>query len=151
MGPCYQFLPIRVIFEAQWTAIDLLQSVQKQSAESAPFDFLGFEKISRKCTQWPSEARQFDSMVHHQDVIEEHTIMPFAGGSCRVDIMNPHGDAAYPLKAVSFVRGGETHVGIVGSERGPAFVGALLDELVATIQELADTLSHKTLLDACIF
>lgn len=138
MGPCYQFTPVRVPFEAHWTSIDLLQFVQRQTAESAAHDFLGFDKISEQCTQWSSERRSLDSIVHHQVAEEDFDAMPFAGGSCRVDILKPHGDAAHPFKAVSFVREGRTHVGVVGSERDPTFVDAVLDELVATVLELAN-------------
>lgn len=150
MGPCYQFTPIRVSFKSQWTAMDLLRFVQRQSAESAAHDFLGFEKISKRCTQWSSEAQFFDSIVHHQD-FEDFDTMPFAGGTCRVEILNPHGDAAHPLKAVSFARGGQTHVGMVGSERDLVFVDTILDELVAVIQELAARRSEYVLLDGQIF
>ncbi|KAJ5282705.1 hypothetical protein N7505_000685 [Penicillium chrysogenum] len=136
MGPCYQLTPVRVKFESQWTAMDLMRFVQKQSAESAAHDFLGFEKISKQCAQWAPEAQSFDSIVHHQDW-DDFDDMPFAGSSCKVDISNPHGDAAYPLKAVSFVRGGKMHVGFVGSERDGAFVDATLDELAAAVQELS--------------
>ncbi|KAH8817444.1 nonribosomal siderophore peptide synthase Sid2 [Xylogone sp. PMI_703] len=146
MGPCYQFTPVRISFEFQWTTMDLLQFVQKQSAESAAHDFLGFEKISKQCTQWSSEMQFFDSIVHHQDW-EDFDTMPFAGGSCRVDILNPHGDAISPLKIVSFVRGGETNVGIVGSERDVVLVDALLDELATAVQELATCHSDHILVD----
>ncbi|KAG0645977.1 Nonribosomal peptide synthase [Hyphodiscus hymeniophilus] len=150
IGPCYQFTPIRVIFDAQWKATDLLYFVQQQSAASAAHDFLGFERISKECTEWPSEARFFDSMVHHQD-FDDFDTMPFAGGNCKVEILNPHGDAAFPLKAVSFVQSGETHVGIVGRERDSAFVHAILEELVGSIQELVIGGEEHRLLDGQIF
>ncbi|PLB43453.1 nonribosomal siderophore peptide synthase Sid2, partial [Aspergillus steynii IBT 23096] len=136
MGPCYQLTPIRVPFQSHWTAMDLLQFVQKQSGQSAAHDYLGFRAISQQCTQWPSEVTSFDSLVHHQD-FEDFDTMPFAGGTCRVDILNPHGDAAYPLKVVSFVRGGRMHVGMVGTEKDTALVDAVLDELASVVQELA--------------
>ncbi len=150
MGPCYQLTPIRVSFESQWTAMDLLRFVQRQSAESAAHDFLGFEKIFKQRTQWSSEVHFFDSIVHHQD-FEDFDTMPFAGGTCSVEILNPHGDAAHPLKAASFVRDGQMHVGVVGSERDSAFVDAILDELVATVQELAIRPSEHVLLDGQMF
>ncbi|PVH74847.1 acetyl-CoA synthetase-like protein [Cadophora sp. DSE1049] len=149
MGPCYQFTPIRVAFESGWTAMDLLKFVQTQSAESSAHDFLGFEKISTECTGWSPEAHFFDSIVHHQD-FEDFDTMPFAGGSARVEILNPHGDAAYPLKIVSFVRDGQTCVGVVGSVRDVAFVDSSLDELAATVEELATRGDH-TLLDEKMF
>lgn len=147
MGPCYQLTPVRVLFQPQWTAMDLLQFVQRQSAESAAHDFLGFERISQQCTQWSSssDARFFDSIVHHQD-FDDFDTMPFAGQTTRVDILNPHGDAAYPLKAVSFVRGGKLHFGVVGSERDVEYVDSILAKLVAAAQELAVPQSEELLL-----
>ncbi|KAJ5366847.1 hypothetical protein N7541_000788 [Penicillium brevicompactum] len=147
VGPCYQLTPVRVKFEAQWTAMDLLRFVQKQSAESAAHDFLGFDKISKQCSQWSSEMRSFDSIVHHQDW-DDFDDMPFAGSSAKVDISNPHGDAAYPLKAVSFVKGGKMHVGFVGSERDATFVDATLDELAAAVQELSECRGEPLVLSA---
>ncbi|GAB1198118.1 Nonribosomal peptide synthetase 4 [Aspergillus pseudonomiae] len=150
MGPCYQLTPIRVAFQSQWTAMDLLRFVQRQSAESAAHDFLGFNKISKQCTKWSSEATCFDSLVHHQDW-DDFDTMPFAGGTCKVDILNPDGDAPYPLKVVSFVRGGQLNVGVAGSERDSAFVNAALDELAATVKELATRRSEHVLLDGHMF
>ncbi|EXJ54881.1 uncharacterized protein A1O5_12947 [Cladophialophora psammophila CBS 110553] len=142
MGPCYQFTPVRILFEAGWTAMDLLRFVQRQSAESAAYDFLGFGEISKSCnTQWSSPELSsshffFDSVVHHQD-FEDFDTMPFAGGACKVEIQNPHGDAAHPLKVVSFVQSGQTHVGVVGSESDQAFIQALLADLAAAIEEIS--------------
>ncbi|TGO58604.1 hypothetical protein BCON_0053g00390 [Botryotinia convoluta] len=151
VGPCYQFTPTRVSFESEWTAMDLLRFVQKQSAESAAHDFLGFDKISKQCTQWSSdsEAQFFDSIVHHQDW-DDFDTMPFAGRECKVDILNPHGDAATPVKAVTFVKDGQMHVGVVGSEKDTVFVDTALSELAAAIQELANSRS-KLLLDGQMF
>ncbi|KAK4150824.1 Non-ribosomal peptide synthetase [Chaetomidium leptoderma] len=141
MGPCYQFTPVRVRFQAHWTAADLLQFVQQQGAESLAHDFVGFEGIARGCTSWLAGAGSgvfFDSVVHHQDW-EDIDTMPFAGRECRVEVVNPHGDAAWPLKVVSFVKGGQMHVGVVGSEAdvvlvdgvlGPSAVSGLLGEEV---------------------
>ncbi|KFY84358.1 hypothetical protein V500_09373 [Pseudogymnoascus sp. VKM F-4518 (FW-2643)] len=135
MGPCYQLTPLRVAFSRQWTALDLLRFVQNQSAESAAHDYVGFSAIKEKCTQWSKEVG-VDSMVHHQD-FEDFDSMPFAGGECKVDILNPHGDAAAPLKAVSFIKEGVLHVGIVGSERDALFVDEVLKELATVVEELA--------------
>ncbi|KAE8154162.1 Nonribosomal peptide synthetase 4 [Aspergillus avenaceus] len=146
IGPCYQITPMRVLFPAKWTSMDLLRYVQKQNAESAAHDFLGFDKISKDCTQWPSEAQFFDSLVHHQD-FEDFDTMPFAGRTCKVDILSPHGDAAYPLKTVSFFRDGRVHVGVVGSEKDTEFVDGILEELVAATQELATRQQEVLALD----
>ena len=146
VGPCYQFTPIRVTFQPEWTAMDLLQFVQKQSAESSAYDFLGFEAIANRCTQWPAEQQFFGSLVNHQDW-EDFDTMPFAGGSCRVEILNPHGDAVYPMKVVSFVREGKTHVGVVGSEKSVEFVDSVLKEVGEAFVELAAAGSERLVLD----
>jgi len=136
-GPCYQFTPIRIPFQSQWTASDLLEFVQRQSAESMAYDFVGWDVISKKCTDWAASGHTFfNSIVHHQDW-EDFDEMPFAGQSCKVGILNPHGDAAYPLKLVSFVKKGVLNVGVVGSESDEELVESLLNDLTAAISELA--------------
>ncbi|KFY52999.1 hypothetical protein V496_07991 [Pseudogymnoascus sp. VKM F-4515 (FW-2607)] len=145
MGPCYQLTPLRVSFSQQWTALDLLRFIQNQSTESAAHDYVGFSAIKEKCTQWSKDAG-VDSIVHHQG-FEDFDTMPFAGGECKVDILNPHGDAAAPFKAVSFIKGGVLHVGIVGSERDAVFVDEVLKELAVTVEELAVRQSELLVLD----
>lgn len=151
VGPCYQLTPIRVPFGPSWTAADLLRFVQRQSGESAAHDFVGFERIAGRCTQWASESGPdgkavfFDSIVHHQDW-DDADSMPFAGETARLEILNPHGDSPRPLKAVSFVKDGHLRVGVVGSERDEVFVDSILAELVAAVQELASSRGGQLLL-----
>ncbi|KAL4879115.1 hypothetical protein BJY04DRAFT_229461 [Aspergillus karnatakaensis] len=143
VGPTYQFTPVRIPFQqnTSWTPKALLQYIQSQSAESATHDFLGFTRIAENCTNWLSSSSSstpdifFDSLVHHQDH-EDFDTMPFADGECQVDIANPHGDAPYPVKVVSFVRQKKLHFGVVGSEKDKSFVEDVLDELVQVVEEL---------------
>ncbi|TID23425.1 nonribosomal siderophore peptide synthase Sid2 [Venturia nashicola] len=141
MGPCYQFTPIRIPFQSSWTARDLLKFVQQQCSVSAAYDFLGFSKIAENCTKWLQGQQGkdgfFDSVVHYQDVIEEEESILFAGSECKVDGLNPYGDSGDPLKVVSYVRGGKTHVGIVGMESDSLLVTSVLEELAGTVEELA--------------
>ncbi|KAH8905488.1 nonribosomal siderophore peptide synthase Sid2 [Coniochaeta sp. PMI_546] len=134
-GPCYQFTPVRVAFQASSTAQDVLDSVQTQAAQSAGYDYLGFGRIRDHCTQWHPSQTFFDSVVHHQDH-EDFDTMSFAGGTARVEILNPHGDAPRPLKVVSYVRDGEFVVGVVGTAGGEAVVDELVDELVGAVKRL---------------
>ncbi|RAO72869.1 uncharacterized protein BHQ10_008881 [Talaromyces amestolkiae] len=150
IGPCYQFTPIRVQLQSGWTGMELLKSIQRQSAESAAYDFLGFEKISKVCTQWsssslPEEQIFFNSLVHHQD-FEDFDTMPFASGTCRVEISNPHGDSADPLKVVSFIREDRLNVGIVGYEQDVEFVDTVLGELAEAVKEVVARQSKLILL-----
>lgn len=137
IGPCYNIIPVRVQLQDQWTSMDLLRSVQAQMAESAAYDFLGFSQIAANCSAWAPSSSFYDSIVHHQD-FEDFDAMPFAGGTCKVDILLPHGDAAHPFKAVTFVKEGQMHVGVVGSERDSARVKAILEEFAGVFEEVAD-------------
>lgn len=138
VGPCYQFTPIRVRFESQWTASDLMQHLQQQNAESAAHDFVGYGEIAANCSGGDGSWKEgfFNSVVHHQDW-DDTDDMPFGEGSCHTAILNPHGDAPYPLKVVSFVRDDGLHLGIVGNEGDDEVVEELLSELVSTAEELA--------------
>lgn len=78
----------------------------------------------------------FGSIVHHQGDEDDVDTMPFAGGECAVDAIKPHGDSGAPMKVVSFVKGGETHVGIVGGENEERFVEEVLGELVGAVEEV---------------
>lgn len=144
IGPCYQFTPVRVTFDVEWTALDLMQYVQSQVAESTTYDYIGFETIFDECTDWSPQHEFYDSLVHHQD-FEDFDTMPFAGTMCKVDILNPHGDASHPLKIASFVRNGQTHVGIVGSDKERDFVQDALTQLVTIVQELTSGMAEQRL------
>jgi fusarinine C synthase len=148
MGPCYQFTPVRVPFQPHWTAADLMQFVQRQGAESLAYDFVGYEAISKR-VGW-SSGSFFDSVVHHQDW-DDFDEMPFAGGKCKVDIVNPHGDASRPVKVVSFVKEGKMHVGVVGSEDDGEFVDGVLAELRDVVQGLSGEGGMSVLLDDEVF
>ncbi|PNS13947.1 Nonribosomal peptide synthetase 2 [Sphaceloma murrayae] len=136
VGPCYQFTPVRVVVSPHRTTRDLLHDVQNQIIESSKYDFLGFDKIKKECARWSEDVHFFDSVVHHQDA-EDFDTMTFAGMECGVDILNPDGDAAWPLKVVSFVKDGTTHAGIVGSARDESLIDILLGELVDAVTDLA--------------
>lgn len=140
VGPCYQLSPVRVSVDEERTAMDLLRFVQRQAGESAAYDFIGFDKLASNLWQ---HSQNFDSIVHHQDWDDSDTMDFAAGRQVKLAIANPHGDAAYPLKVVSFVKegtstsgGGELHVGIVGSEKSVGFVEEVQAELVGAVREL---------------
>lgn len=118
VGPCCQLSPIRVRLDdgRRQTAMDLLQSVQRQAVESAAYNLIGFRgpppKKKHNRNRWEEGATNFDSMVDRQDWDASDT-MAFGGGGdggreqqVRLAIAIGHGDAAYPVKVVSFVRGG---------------------------------------------
>ena len=144
VGPCYNIMPVRVQMQPQWTAMDLLRHVQNQMAQSSAHDFLGFSEVARECASWAPGAEFFDSIVHHQD-FEDFDTMPFADGTCRVDMVNPHGDAAHPFKAVTFVKDGNLHAGVVGSVKDAKRVEEILEEFADVVAEVANPQSELKL------
>jgi amino acid adenylation domain-containing protein len=144
VGPCYNIMPVRVQMQAQWTSMDLLRHVQAQMAESTAHDFVGFSKIATDCASWTPDAEFFGSVVHHQD-FEDFDSMPFGNGTCKVDIVNPHGDAAHPFKAVTLVKDGKLHAGVVGSVNDEKRVEEILEEFAGIVAELAELQSELKL------
>lgn len=123
--------------------------IQSQSAQSSAYDYLGFERIAEECTEWPSDQKFFGSVVNHQDW-EDFDSMPFGaeGGECRVEIANPHGDAPWPMKVVSFVnKEGETRVGLVGLEEDVELVEELVKQVKGAVEELAGLGDGRVILD----
>jgi amino acid adenylation domain-containing protein len=140
VGPCYNIIPVRVKLDPGCSYLSLLRSVQAQMAESTAYDTFGFGAIARSCgVSWGAgggSSSSFDSIVHHQD-FEDFDEMPFGDVSCKVDILNPHGDAAYPFKAVTFVKQGKLHVGVVGSEKDATRVEEILEMFAGVVEEVA--------------
>ncbi|KAG6039456.1 NRPS protein [Claviceps citrina] len=143
MGPCYQYMPVRVRFEPGWTARQLLEHVRDLYLEGSAHATLGFARLSRECTNWDAqEARGFyTSFVNHLDQGFFDT-MPFGGGDgdgdgsrqCRVDYTNPHPEPATPPRVIAFVEAGETLVGIEADAEREDFWQAILGEVAATVE-----------------
>ncbi|PYH94285.1 CoA-dependent acyltransferase [Aspergillus ellipticus CBS 707.79] len=132
MGPCYQYIPIRVQMIPDWTANDLLTSVRDQYLDGARYASLGFKGISDNCTSWSPMLDFFDSIVHHQDV-EYFDSIPFGDGTCRIDYTNPHPEPAKPTRVVSYVEGGRLWYGIATSEGEKDLYEKLLSELCEVV------------------
>lgn len=148
-GPCYQFTPVRVVFNSDWGWEDLLRFVQGQVTESMEFDWYGFGRIREGlCGAWGDEAGAgfYGSVVHSQGVVEEgEDEMEFGGGGkkCKVGILNPDGEAGWPIKIVSFERGGRVWFGVLGEEEeeeGTGFVEGVLEEVKGVVGEMVEGL-----------
>jgi non-ribosomal peptide synthetase component F/aryl carrier-like protein/NRPS condensation-like uncharacterized protein len=143
IGPSYQLTPLRVKATSTTSVAELLSAVQEQTATSAEHDHLGFHVIAKDCSTW-SEVTDveasvcFESVVHHQPQAEDVHTMEFAGGSCGLSLHKPAGDAANPLKVVSFFEDGHLHAGFVGWKREEMVLEGLLDLLFVKIQYLME-------------
>lgn len=67
IGPCLNIVPVRVHFEPQWTALDLLRHIQDQQVANMPYEALGFREITKHCTEWP-DWTNFTTAIQHQNV-----------------------------------------------------------------------------------
>jgi hypothetical protein len=65
LGPCINFLPVRISLGQQSTVSDLLHHVQNQQLATVPHDHLPLKQIVGKCTSWPADTR-LGCIVHHQ-------------------------------------------------------------------------------------
>lgn len=134
MGPCYQYMPLRVKFQPGWEVKDLLDGVRDQFLEGSRHATLGFQEISDNCTSWSPAISFFSSVVHHHD-IEYFDTMPFADTECGVDYRNPHPESPNPARVVSYTEAGATYVGIAADEERLEFWQARLDELGRAMEE----------------
>jgi hypothetical protein len=134
IGPCYNITPLRISLSTSQDISTLLRNIATQTSTSSSHDFIGHSSIAAS-VGWDVNAT-FASIVHHQGDEDDVDTMPFAGGECAISAIKPHGDSGAPMKVVSFVKGGETHVGIVGGEREEKFVESVLAELVGAFGEV---------------
>ncbi|CAG1997412.1 unnamed protein product [Fusarium graminearum] len=133
MGPCYQYQPVRVKFESNWTATDLLDSVRSQSLEGSQRATLSFQEVLKECTNWPAGTPFYGSFTNHLNK-EFFDSIPFAGTKCRVDYSIPHPEPATSPRVVSFLEDGRTQIGIEADEERREFWEARLGELAKVIE-----------------
>ncbi|KAK2598934.1 hypothetical protein QQS21_005612 [Conoideocrella luteorostrata] len=136
MGPCYQYMPVRVRFEPGWTAKQLLEHVRDLYLEGSAHATLGYAEIAKECTEWEDSVPFYASFVNHLDNGYFDT-MPFGDGECRVDYTNPHAEIATPPRVVSFIERGNTFVGIEADGERWEFWEAKLEELAEAVEMLA--------------
>ena len=130
MGPCYNITPIRIPLSASQDIASLLRNIATQTANSSSHDFIGYSAIAAAAGWDTAPNAYYGSIVHHQGDEDDVDTMPFAGRECAIDAIKPHGDSPSPMKIVSFVKGGKTHLGVVGSEKEEKFVESVLEDLV---------------------
>ncbi|KAK2674556.1 hypothetical protein RAB80_009540 [Fusarium oxysporum f. sp. vasinfectum] len=133
MGPCYQYQPVRVKFEQNWTASQLLDYVRSRSVEGSQHATLNFQEVLKECTDWPADTPFYGSFTNHLNK-EFFDSIPFAGTKCRVDYSIPHPEPATPPRIVSFVENGRTQIGIEADEERREFWEARVEELARVIE-----------------
>ncbi|KAI1172004.1 peptide synthetase [Nemania sp. FL0916] len=134
MGPTWQYVPVRVKFQDDWTGRHLLEYIQYQHIASAQHECMGLTEIVRNCTDWPESIDWFDSVVH-QDVyhVEE---LKFGGADCRLETVYPHFEPLREWKVQAFVKGDELTLEIVTFSDWMGVAEELLDELESIMTAL---------------
>jgi acyl carrier protein len=110
-GPTWQYVPLRVPFQYEWTYRDLLDFVQSQHIESASYESMGFDEIRENCTAWDKSVAWFDTVVHQAPAWVEE--LPFGNGvEAKFETLYPHGEPLREWKCQAFVKDGGKTLGI---------------------------------------
>lgn len=156
MGPCWQYVPIRIKFEPGWTGLDLLRSVQNQHIASAPYEGIGLSEIIKDFapTDWlagasgTERAEWFDSVVH-QDVRHVERL-PFMSAKAELETIYPHEEPLREWKIQAFPgKQGDDDtltLEIVTVESWQDTARELLDELEGIVRQLvkeSDSVLYK--------
>ncbi|PGH13036.1 hypothetical protein AJ79_03873 [Helicocarpus griseus UAMH5409] len=142
MGPCWQYVPVRVKFEPNWTAVDLLNYVQHQHISSTRYEGIGLKEIVKNCTDWPESVDWFDSVVH-QDV-EHVENLAFLSANSRMDTIYPHLEPLREWKIQAFPKGDSLTIEVVTFESWKTEADSILNELGDIISQLV-TRPHESL------
>jgi hypothetical protein len=73
LGPCLNFIPLRLRLQHSWTVRDLLQHVQEQYVRPLQYDYMELRDIIRRSTDW-AEGTEFGFIVQHQNIQLQHEL-----------------------------------------------------------------------------
>ena len=135
-GPCWQYIPVRVKFDASWTGLDLLDHVQHQHVASSAYECMGIEEIAQNCTDWPSTVDWFDTVVH-QDVEHVESLGLSTTGS-RMETVYLHEEPLREWKIQAFFSGDKMTLEIVTIDSWAEYARNLLDDLVEVARGLVE-------------
>lgn len=135
-GPCWQYIPVRVKFQSDWTGLDLLKYIQQQHVQSSRFEGMALEEIVKHCTDWPETTDWFDSVVH-QDVDHVETL-EFLSSTSRLETFYPHFEPLREWKIQAFFQGENLTLEVVTFESYLDFANELLSNLGKALEQLVN-------------
>ncbi|KIV91029.1 hypothetical protein PV10_05618 [Exophiala mesophila] len=135
-GPCWQYIPVRVKFQPEWTGVDLLKHIQNQHIQSSRFEGMALEEIVKYCTDWPESIDWFDSVVH-QDVDHVETLN-FLSSTSRLETYYPHLEPLREWKIQAFFQGDNLTLEVVTYESYLDFANELLGNLGNALEQLVN-------------
>ncbi|KAL3418386.1 peptide synthetase [Phlyctema vagabunda] len=141
IGPCWQYIPLRVKFSPDWTARELLSHVQHQHIASSAYEGMGLTEIVETCTDWPATTDWFDSVVH-QDVDHVENL-EFLGSNSRMETVYPHLEPLREWKIQAFPKGDTLTLEIVTFESWQPEAEKLLASLGDIMRLLVESPHQK--------
>ncbi|KFZ17598.1 hypothetical protein V501_01622 [Pseudogymnoascus sp. VKM F-4519 (FW-2642)] len=73
IGPCLNYIPIRVRFADDGALEFALKCVEEQRLRGLPFETSQFNDIAGHCTDWPGPPKDFGVVVQYQNIKENPT------------------------------------------------------------------------------
>jgi len=134
MGPCWQYIPVRVKFDNSWNALDLLNHVQHQHIASTQYEGIGLKEVVEQCTDWPKDIDWFDSVVH-QDV-EHVESLPFLSANSKMETIYPHAEPLREWKVQAFPSGDTLTIEVITFESWSSVAEELLGEIGDCLMQL---------------
>lgn len=135
-GPCWQYVPVRVKFESDWTAAELLEYVQNQHIATTSHEGVGLSEIVERCTSWPKTVDWFDTVVH-QDT-DHVKSLEFLGASSRMETVYPHMEPLREWKIQAFPSGDKIGLEIITFESWREDAEILLEELGEALGQIVE-------------
>lgn len=136
MGPCWQYIPMRVLFQRNWTVSSLLHYIQTAHVASTAHEGMGLSEIVSNCTDWPQDTNWFDSVVHQDvDHVEK---LEFLGAESRMETVYPHLEPLREWKIQAFpdLKNGRMAIEVVTFEEWRETAESLLKEMEEVMELL---------------
>ncbi|KFY99119.1 hypothetical protein V500_01452 [Pseudogymnoascus sp. VKM F-4518 (FW-2643)] len=100
IGPCLNYIPIRVRFADDVTLDFALKYVEEQRLRGLQFETSQFTDIVRHCTDWPGPPKDFGVVVQYQN-IEENPTADISGENSRLNVHEREEDMDTPVVSIS--------------------------------------------------
>ncbi|KAF7168162.1 hypothetical protein CNMCM5623_001264 [Aspergillus felis] len=105
IGPCLNYIPVRVQLQRSWSVGDLLEYVQRQHVDSVAHILLDFTNILEHCSPWPA-GTHFGSVVIHQNIGTSPPNFSLGNADCyAVDTFAAHDPPPEAFTITTFPRG----------------------------------------------
>ncbi|OBT64868.1 Nonribosomal Peptide Synthase (NRPS) [Pseudogymnoascus sp. 23342-1-I1] len=135
IGPCLNYIPIRVRFADDVTLDFALKYVEEQRLRGLQFETSQFTDIVRHCTDWPGPPKDFGVVVQYQN-IEENRTADISGENSRLNVHEREQDIDTPVVSISATPvQGSWNLEVIASAKfhSQHDVETLLEELLALI------------------